>query len=420
MGSVDGSVDFEEVFRVEWPRIVGAVARYTSDLQLAEDCVQEALLRALDSGVEPRNPAAWLTTTARRIAVDSLRRDQMRERIFQQIGNQQLVGQPAVGQPLGDGRAFSEETMMPVDPRQDDHTLNDSTFAGDEQLLLLILAADPQLTQADQVAVALRFVCGESTADIARVLLLPEPTLAARLTRAKKRLAANGVMTASADALLERIDPVLTTLYLLFTLQLDQQGSATAVALTRQVTGLLPGHRESLGLLALMLLTLARRTGGASVDLKTAHRSLWDQELIHEGSALAAGALPGGERFALQAGIAGLHSTAPSWDETDWPSIHGLYVRLESLWPAPAVTLNRIVALSHIAGVGLELALAQLDSVFAEPTAALAGQVWAARADILRRLGRSSEAVSEYRKALAASTSDADSEFLRARIAELG
>ena len=392
--------ELEDVFRRDWTLIVGAVARYTSDLTLAEDSVQEAFARALTVSGTLRNPAAWITTAARRIALDTLRRDQVRARLL-----------PALA------RNAMERSGVGMSRNMDG-------FAGDERLLLMSLAAHPQLGEADHVALALRFVCGESTADIARVLLLPEATLAARLTRAKKRIAASGLVQASAAELLPRIDSILTTLYLLYTLGHGAAAGrrATAVGLCRDVVRLLPAQLESKGLLALMLLTEARQAasmmddGGTPVGLEDADRRRWDQGLIAEGMALAAAALPGGGRFALQAGISGLHDAAASWTGTDWGAIARLYARLYQVWPSPAVALNRVVALGLGADVGPGAALSELDGLFPAPAGPLAGQVWAARADLLRRLGRLPEAADAYRNALQCPLPEDDKRFLRRRL----
>ncbi|WP_196810897.1 RNA polymerase sigma factor [Arthrobacter sp. 35W] len=398
----------EDVYRRDWPLIVGAVARYTSDLTLAEDCVQEAVIRALALDGELRNPAAWITTTARRIAVDALRRRQTQARLLPQLARE---------------------------PMERDAAEMTEPFAGDERLLLITLISTPELSEQDRVAMALRFVCGQSTADIARVLLVPETTLAARLTRAKKRISASGLPPADSNDLVPHIDTILTTLYLLYTVghgaspgpgNVPQTVRATAISLCRDLVRLHPEHLESKGLLALLLLTEARQAGfpssdddGARPSLEEADRSLWDQALITEGMLLAAAALPGGGRFSLQAGISGIHDAAPTWEATDWPAITRLYERLYAVWPAPVVVLNRIIARGLSPDVGPEAALDDLDSSWPTPSGPLAGQVWAARADLLRRIGRSAEAAESYREALASDLADDDKQFLRRRLASL-
>ncbi|WP_427018161.1 RNA polymerase sigma factor [Pseudarthrobacter sp. P1] len=397
----------EDVYRRDWPLIVGAVARYTSNLALAEDSVQEAFARALAFKGPIYNPDAWITTTARRIAVDALRRTQVQTRLLPRLAHE-AVERNAI-------EMVSEE----------------APFAGDERLLLISLAAQPQLREADRIAVALRFVCGESTADIARVLLIPEATLAARLTRAKKRIAATGLATSSPAGLLPRIDTILTTVYLLFTLghgvagPVESGRRASAMALGRDLARLLPSHLETQGLLALMLLTQARQGAaadddGGPVGLEDADRTLWDRDLIAEGMALAAAALPGGGRFALQAGISGLHDAAVTWEATDWNAIARLYVRLYAVWPAPAVALNRAIARGLSPDVGPEAALAELDGAFPAPSGPLAGQVWAARAELLRRIDRTAEAADDYRKALASALPEGDKRFLQRRLSAIG
>lgn len=395
----------EEVYRRDWPLIVGAVARYTSDLALAEDCVQEAFLRALTSGTVLRNPSAWITTTARRIAVDSLRRGQTLQRVLPNLARD------AVTDTVGTSR---EEFM----------------FSGDERLLMMGLLAHPELSEEDRVALALRFVCGATTRAITGVFLVPEATMAARLTRAKKKLAVLDVHAdvVTAEQFLPRIDTLLTTVYLLYTVghavppgtELTAGATrSTAISLGRELAALLPDHLETNGLLALMLLTEARQfpgaDDGAPVTLADADRPAWNQDLIAEGLRLATVALPGGGRFALQAGISGLHCAAPSWEATDWPAIARLYDRLVEVWPAPSVALNRTIARGLSNDVGPDIALAELAALFPKPGHALEGQAWAARAELLCRLGRFPEAARAYRHALDSVLGASDRAYLQGR-----
>jgi RNA polymerase sigma-70 factor (ECF subfamily) len=408
------ATELERVFRRDWPQILGAVARYTSDLQLAEDAVQEAFERALAARADQdvlRNPSAWITTVARRIAIDSLRRQQTLGRAM-----------PALAHEWERER----ETEMPVD------TLG---FAGDERLTLIIMVCHPDLSEEARVALALRFVCGVSTAEIADVFLVPEATMAARLTRAKKQILGQGLRLTldGPDAAEPRIGDVLTTIYLLYTLghtmpSGSEVGSAatrqTAIDLARDVVRFAPDHLESSGLLGLLLLTEGRQAGrtddfGELMPLAEADRSKWDASLIRQGLQAATRALPGGGRFALQAGISGLHAEAASWSETDWSAISRLYDRLRIVWPAPAVELSRIIARGYSEEIGPAAALAELNELSSTVGSGLDGQVWAARGDMLRRLSRSREAADAYTLALENERNERVRSFLKRRILEL-
>ncbi len=393
--------------------MVGAVARYTSDLALAEDVVQEAFERALQSPVLLRNPTAWITTTARHIAIDRIRSDRSLARSLSKLAHSvaELGGEP--------------ETL--------------ETFLGDERLVLIALIAVPGIREEDRLALALRFVCGVPTSDIATVLLVPPTTLAARLTRAKKRLHANpGLIQlegpATAVTIGQRLDIVLDTVFLLYTAgyssPLGSVARATALQLSRELAALFPEHLETQGLLALILLTEARRppadfrhgasmAGDDDVDLEDSNRSQWNSPLINEGLLLAAAALAGGGRFSLMAGISGLHDVAARWEDTEWDAIAALYDGLLGIWPVASVALNRTIARSMMADVGPSLALAELDSDFPRYSGQLRWQAWAARADMLRRLGLGSEAANAYRCALEGALDDGDRTFLLRRIREL-
>ncbi|MGA7204978.1 MAG: sigma-70 family RNA polymerase sigma factor [Specibacter sp.] len=405
----------QDVFNRDWPRIVGAVARYTQDLALAEDCVQEAILKVveMDGTVELRNVAAWITTTARHLAVDMIRRDQTLARSL-----------PAMAKQLASPQADTDSPALDV-------------FAGDDRLVLMALIATPQLSEEDRLALTLRFVLGVPTRDVAEVLLIPEPTMAARMTRAKKRLRANPSLVeagddASAALVHQRIGTLLDTLYLLYTAgYLGGIGRPTRVAaleLGRELAAYSQGHLEAQGLLALMLLTEARQGAPDSEardsfdvkNLENADRTQWAGAMIVEGMTHAAAALPGGGRFALQAGISGLHDAAPCWADTDWDAIGHLYNRLLAIWPAPSVELNRTIARSMSTGVGPSRALDELDASFAGYGGRLRWQAWAARAGMLHRLDRPAEAVDAYRHALEGAVDAGDRAYLEQRIRELG
>ena len=301
-------------FRTEWPRILATLIRYTGSVELAEDAVQEAFARALASRDRALliNPGAWMTTVAKRIAIDSVRRDAALRRRLPLLAD--------------------DEAIAPRGP-----LLADAP-ADDDRLGLLFLACSPELTPETRLALALRFVCGVSTEAIAAALLVEHATMSARLTRAKKRIESDGIRFSTPDAeeRAERLDDVLSTVYVLYTTghaapsgsplgggaSAGPSATTTAIELARALRRLLPDDREVAGLLSLLLLTEARAStrlteGGDLVTLENADRRRWDIPRIQEGLDLAVIALPGGGRFALQAGIAGLHAEAPSWSGTD-------------------------------------------------------------------------------------------------------
>jgi RNA polymerase sigma-70 factor (ECF subfamily) len=373
----------DDTFRREWPRILAAVIRYTGSLELAEDAVQEAFTRAAASRERELliNPAAWITTVAKRIAIDAVRRDaRLRER-------------------------------LPLFAREELPTLDDSP-GGDDRLGLLFVTCTPDLAPETRLALALRFVCGLATEQIADAMLLSHATLSARLTRAKRQIEREGIRFGVADELelVGRLTDVLGTVHLLYTightsLSGEQLGStpitATAIDLARGLRRLMPGDLETAGLLALLLLTDARRATriddrGEVVTLEFADRSTWNAPRIVDGLDLAALALPGGGRFALEAGISGLHSQAADWASTDWRSICALYDRLIERWPSPAALVARVIARSFVSP---RAALEELDAIEPGLSGAAARQAVAARADILRRLGRTADARAAYLRA---------------------
>ena len=403
-------------FRAEWPRILATLIRYTGSVELAEDSVQEAFARAVASRDRALliNPAAWMTTVAKRIAIDAVRRDAaLRRRL-----------------PL----LVEDEAVAPRGP-----SLADAP-ADDDRLGLLFLACSPELTPETRLALALRFVCGVSTEAIADALLVEHPTMSARLTRAKKRIESDGIRFSTPDAeeRAARLDDVLSTVYVLYTTghaapsgsplgaaggNGELSATATAIELARALRRLLPDDREVAGLLALLLLTEARAStrlteGGSLVTLENADRRRWDVPRIQEGLDLAVVALPGGGRFALQAGIAGLHAEAPSWSGTDWTSIGALYDRLLEVWPSPAAALARIVARSY-GSSGPAAALVELDGLEPGLQGAVGRQAVAVRADLLRRIGRTAESRAAYQQAAAEERHAPTRDFFGRRIAEL-
>ncbi|MEO7721093.1 MAG: sigma-70 family RNA polymerase sigma factor [Pseudolysinimonas sp.] len=412
--------ELSAAFRAEWPRILAALIRYTGSVELAEDSVQEAFVRAVASRDRALliNPAAWMTTVAKRIAIDTVRRDAALRRRLPLLAD--------------------DEAITPRGP-----SLADSP-ADDDRLGLMFLACSPELTPETRLALALRFVCGVPTEAIADALLVEHPTMSARLTRAKRRIESDGVRfsTPEAQERAERLDDVLSTVYVLYTtghaapsgspLGVSADGlaarrqlsaTATAIELARALRRLFPDDREVAGLLSLLLLTEARAStrlteGGNLVTLENADRRRWDVPRIQEGLDLAVVALPGGGRFALQAGIAGLHAEAPSWSGTDWTAIGSLYDRLLAVWPSPAAALARIVARSY-GSTGPRAALAELDALESGLHGAVGRHAVAVRADLLRRIGRTDESRAAYQRAAADERHAPTRDFFGRRIAEL-
>ncbi len=402
--------------RSEWAFVVAATARVAGDLDLAEECVQDAYATALDAwsrqGV-PRNPGAWLTTTARRRAIDVLRRDRtLRAKLPLLIE----PGQPASAPP--EPGAGEEGDVIP-----------------DDRLRLIFTCCHPALAREAQVALTLRLVCGLTTAEIAQAFLVSEATMAARVTRAKKKISAARIAYRVPEEaeLPDRLDAVLTVVHLLYTTGHTAPGGADlvrsdlverAIGLARMLNQLMPDEREVRGLLALVLLTDARRAtragpGGRLLLLAEQDRSRWDRAAIAEGAALVPAALRGGKpgRFALQAAIAALHAEAPSYAETDWRQIVGIYDILLLAWQSPVVALNRAVAISL--GYGPAAGLAELAELESEGRLAGYRYLPAARADMLRRLGHRPEAAAAYRAALELAENDAERDFLTRRLAEV-
>jgi RNA polymerase sigma-70 factor, ECF subfamily len=404
-----------EAHRREWAFVLAATARVTRDLDAAEECVQDAYVAALDAWARqgvPRNPGAWLTTAARHRALDILRRDKtLRTKLPLLIVPEQGPGADAAA---ADGSDVIE----------------------DDRLRLIFTCCHPALAREAQVALTLRLVCGLSTGEIAQAFVVSEPTMAARVTRAKKKISTARIAYRVPEAaeLPDRLDAVLTVLHLLFTTgHTDPQGSGLvrpelverSIALARLLRQLMPDEPEVSGLLALLLITDARRAtrtdaSGAVRLLEDQDRSLWDAAAIAEGGQLVVEALrcrrPG--RFALQAAIAAVHGEAPSYAATDWPQLLLLYDRLLRAWPSPVVALNRAVVVSMTDGPAA--ALAEIDAL--EQDGRLAGYRYlpATKADLLRRLGRRAEALQSYQEALALAENAAERAFLQRRITEMG
>jgi len=401
-----------DAHRREWAFVLAATVRVTRDLELAEECVQDAYARALATWVSrgvPANAGAWLTTVARRRAVDLLRRDATLRRSLPLL--------------IDD----------PIDPGPS--TTGSHTIA-DDRLRLIFTCCHPAIAPEAQVALTLRLLCGLTTAEVGRAFLVSEPTMAARITRAKKKIAAARIpyRVPPASELPARIDAVLTVIHLLFTTGhtapagsdlLRRDLVERALDLARMLRTLLPDNQDVAGLVALILLTDARSAARVGTDgrlrlLADQDRTKWDRHAISEGIDLVREALrrrpPG--RFALMAAIAAVHAEAPTWQDTDWCELVALYDLLVQIWPSPVVALNRAVAVGFASGplAGLEA----LDTLAAEPQLAGYGYLAAARADFLRRLGRVAQARECYEEALMLTENSVERDFLVGRLEQLG
>ncbi|WP_307793182.1 RNA polymerase sigma factor [Amycolatopsis sp. MtRt-6] len=401
----------EAVFREERGLLLAALVRRFGDLDLAEEVTSEAIEAALvhwpAEGVPPK-PGAWLMTTARRKAVDRLRRDQA------------YAARLAVLQVEADRAA-------PAPPSSGDGDLPD------ERLQLFFTCAHPALPAEDRAALTLRCLAGLTTPEVARAFLVPSATMGKRIVRAKNRIRALRIPFRVPDAaeLPGRLPGVLQVVYSIFTEGYaassgpDLQRPALAeeaIRLARILRRLLPGEREVAGLLALMLLIHARRdtrTGpdGDLVLLDDQDRTRWDRPMIEEGAALVVTALTGGPpgRYGVQAAIAALHDEAPDVAGTDWPQIVALYDVLRGLAPSPVVELNRAVAVAMRDGP--EAGLALLEGLAGEPRLREYSPFPAARGDLLSRLGRFEEAAEAYREALSLAGTEPERLHLRGRLA---
>lgn len=396
----------EDLLRQLAPQVLGVVTRLCGDFDDAEDAVQEALLAAATqwpTGGLPENPHGWLIAVAARRITDRVRSEAARRR------REQLA---SIREPVDAMREVAED---------------------DESLVLLFMCCHPALSPASAIPLTLRAVGGLTTAEIARAFLVPEATMAQRITRAKLRIKASGVPFArpGAGETTERLRSVLHVLYLIFTEgHTATSGAAVArgdlsveaIRLARMVHGLLPDEPEVAGLLAMMLLNEARRparTGpdGELVPLAAQDRTRWDSTLIAEGIALVSAALPKravGE-YQLQAAIAAVHDEAVVVEDTDWPQILALYGLLERMTGNPMVKLNRAVATAMVDGPVAGLAL--LDTLDDQ----LAGQhrLNAVRAHLLEMTGNHEAAVAHYRTAAARTTNIAEREYLARQAARL-
>jgi RNA polymerase sigma factor (sigma-70 family) len=401
-----------DAHRSEWGRVLAAAARLTGDLDAAEECAQDAYADALASwtvhGV-PERPGAWLTTVARRRAMDIIRRrDTLRGKL------PLLAGHDDVG---GGAGAAGEDEAFP-----------------DDRLRLIFTCCHPTLAPDARVALTLRLLCGLTTAEVASAFLTSEPTMAARLTRAKKKIAAARIpyRVPGPGELPERLAAVLDVVHLVFATGHTAPAGTTlqrrdlaerALDLASMLRLLLPDEPAVAGLLALILLTDARRhartdPAGRLLRLAEQDRTRWDHSEISEGLALAREALRRPyTRYPLMAAIAATHATAPAPGAPDWTQILALYDQLIAIWPSPIVALNRAIAVSEAHGP--TAGLAALDVLAAEPQLVGYHYLPAARAECLRRLDRHDEARLAYDEALLLTGNDTERQFLATRRAQL-
>jgi RNA polymerase sigma-70 factor (ECF subfamily) len=401
-----------EIFRAEHGRILATLIRLLGDIDVAEEALQEAFATALEQWAvagPPTNPASWLVSTARHKAIDRLRRRARLARKQEEIARHLELS------------AAEEDAPVPED-----------------RLRLIFTCCHPALATEAQVALTLRTLGGLSTEEIARAFLVPAPTMAQRLVRAKAKIRAARIpyQVPPGDALAERLEAVMVVVYLVFNEGYTASFGARlvrhelceqAIRLGRMLVELLPAHAEPKGLLALMLLHDSRREtrldgSGDIVLLEDQDRTRWDRAQIDEGAALVEAALRAGGRppgpYALQAAIAAVHAQAPTAAATDWREIAALYGMLARVHPTPVVELNRAVAVA-MAG-GLERGLALVDEI--DHRGELAGYhlLPVARAELLRRLGRHAEAAVSYRRALALVSNEPERRHLEKRLREIG
>jgi RNA polymerase sigma-70 factor (ECF subfamily) len=410
----------ESVFRQQSGRIIATLIRISGSFDLAEEALQEAFTSAIarwpESGV-PDNPAAWITTAAHRRLIDALRRDRTRRE-------------------KEDPLRYETPTSYHPDELDAEAAFDASSMNyPDDRLRLIFTCCHPAINTEAQVALTLRTLGGLTTPEIARAFLVPEATLAQRLVRAKSKIAQAHIPyeVPPLHTLPERLQPVQAVLYLIFNegysatagdTLIRKELCAEAIRLARLLCTLLPRDAENLGLLALMLLHDSRRNArtdpaGELILLEEQDRSLWDREEIREGLDLVDTALhlrnigP----YQLQAAIAALHAQADTYEHTDWRQINALYTELYARSHSPVIALNHAVAVAM--SEGIEKGLRRVDEIGADGTLDDYHLFHAARADLLRRLGRTSEAIKAYSRALELAKNPIEQNYLRKRLIEL-
>ncbi len=410
----------DAAFREEWGRIVAALIRRTGDWDLAEECAQEAFTEALRrwpvDGV-PHRPGAWLTTVAGNRAIDRLRRGARGAELLEQAGREALP------------QSETDEDAMP-------ELFEETDEIEDDRLRLIFTCCHPALPLEGRVALTLRSLAGLTTAEIARAFLVPEATMAKRLTRTKAKIAAAGIpyRVPPAHLLPERTAGVLAVLYLMFNeghsassgAELIRAGlCGEAIRLARALHQLMPDEPEAMGALALMLLHHSRRHArvgrdGELITLEEQDRGLWDTVEIEEGLQMLESALRRRQvgPYQLQAAIAACHARAGSAAETDWPEIAGLYALLEGQMPSPVVRLNRAVAVA-MAG-DIEAGLAIVDELSGDARLERYYLLDATRADLLRRRGDLAGAAAAYERALPLAPSEVERRYLLSRLQQVG
>ncbi|PYY13749.1 MAG: RNA polymerase subunit sigma-24 [Acidobacteria bacterium] len=411
---MDSQAAAESVFREESGRIIATLIRLAGSFDRAEDALQEAFTSALATwprtGI-PTNPAAWLMTTAQRKLIDHGRRERTQREKEDSVRYEIEAFRPATEPEL--------ETAMHLP---------------DDRLRLIFTCCHPALNQEGQVALTLRTLGGLSTPEIAKAFLLPEPTLAQRLVRAKRKIQEAHIPyeVPPPERLPERLASVQTVIYLIFNEgyvatagdQLVRTDlCAEAIRLGRVLRDLMPSESENVALLALMLLHDSRRAArireGELITLEEQDRTLWDQTKISEGLALVEQAVRRGPPgpYQIQAAIAALHGEAKTASETDWPQIAALYEKLMEFNASPVIALNHAVAIAMSAG--LAEGLKQIEQVGASGQLDRYYLYHAARADILRRIGRKKESATAYSKSLELATNKVEQQYLRRRLAEV-
>ena len=410
------SETLEQVFREEYGRIIATLIRLSGSFDLAEEALQEAFVSAAATWKEqgaPKNPGAWLTTVAHRKLLDAIRREKTKS----------------------DKQTELEYEIERLHPYDEPQSFEETMEYPDDRLRLIFTCCHPSLNQESQVALTLRTLGGLTTTEIARAFLLPEPTLAQRLVRARNkiRLAAIPYEVPPLEVLGQRLSAVQAVIYLIFNegysatagdSLIRRDLSAEAIRLGRVLCQLMPGEPENLGLLALMLLQDSRHDtrmneSGELVTLEEQDRSHWDRDEINEGLRLVERALSLGRvgNYQIQAAVAAVHAEAKTAAETDWPQIVALYLELMRINSSPVVALNHAAAVAMSDGAGKGLAL--MEEANANRRLEDYYLFHASRADLLRRLKRFEEATTAYTRALSLTTNRIEQRYLRRRLREV-